>query len=78
MPVDFVAEAEKIINNYMTREKKTPAAAQSFAAAPDSTAAPALASAPKKPKSRFDFALNLMMILACIAIIVVFLYGITA
>jgi len=81
MPVDFVAEAEKIINNYMTKEKKKPATAipmQKAAAVPhppqraaSTTTRPA---APKK-KGAFDITLNIMMILACIAIVAVFVYG---
>jgi len=76
MPVDFVAEAEKIINNYMSKEKKghtTHIPREKAALTP-----PPVAVSPKPPKkqpSKFDVTLNLMMILACIAIIAVFVYG---
>ena len=65
MPVDFIAEAEKIIYNHMLKEKKY------------TSPSPVLPSViRKKPKtSAFDFTLNLVMIFACIAIIAVFVYG---
>jgi len=83
MPVDFVAEAERIINSYMAKEKRPPISngAGGVATTPHlhSTAVKALpVKAPAKAKAKkggFDFMLNLMMILACIAIVVVFLYG---
>jgi len=77
MPVDFVAEAEKIINNYMSKEKKLPAPVVAHHAPPAVPPRPAAKPA-KKRRSSFDFALNIMMILACIAIVAVFMYGMLA
>jgi hypothetical protein len=80
MPVDFVAEAEKIIYNHMARQKH-PATLKKVAA-PAASICPELppsrAAQPrsaKKKASKFDFVLNLVMILACIAIVAVFTYG---
>ena len=88
IPIDFVAEAEKIIYNYMaaSSKNKVPAhklktnerTAQNYTPLNKSeskinTAKPAQAR-PKK-LSRADFLLNIMMICACIAIAIVFLYG---
>lgn len=92
MPVDFVAEAERIIFNHIAGQKKTamakavaaPAAysSQLRAAAPaeaapvrvPKTTAPAARTGLKK-KGKFDFVLNLMMVLACITIVAVLVYG---
>jgi hypothetical protein len=84
MPVDFVAEAEKIIYNHMAAQKKSaktkeaavPAVytshVQKFSQHVPSGIVPARSA---KKTSAFDLALNLMMILACVAIIAVFAYG---
>ncbi|MCL2577086.1 MAG: hypothetical protein FWE27_03435 [Defluviitaleaceae bacterium] len=84
MPVDFVAEAEKIIYNHMARQKY-PATSKKVAAPAEYTypdfkktaysVAPASRTAAKKKTSKFDFVLNMIMILACIAIVAVFTYG---
>jgi hypothetical protein len=84
MPVDFVAEAERIIYNHVTKKQKGagPAAYTSQAKvspAPHSNFnAPAMRTGTKKKVSKFDVMLNIVMILACIAIIAVFVYGIMA
>ena len=83
MPVDFVAEAERIIYNHV---KGKPAAVPAVYTSPapvsgghhSSYNAPATRTGTKKKASKFDFMLNLVMILACIAIIAVFVYGIMA
>lgn len=90
MPVDFVAEAERIIFNHIAGQKKTalqkaavaPAAYSShmpkgknYPAPVTKTPAPATRTGTKKKTSKFDFALNVIMILACIAIVAVFVYG---
>ncbi|MCL1842342.1 MAG: hypothetical protein FWF79_00860 [Defluviitaleaceae bacterium] len=93
MPVDFVAEAERIITAHMSREK---AKINAVAAQGESTlrsrrksntmSAPTVTnyntsvqrSAGAKPSGKFDFVLNFMMILACIAIVAVFVYGMMA
>ena len=86
MPVDFVAEAEKIIYNHMVKEKKTAKAKEAavpgvytshmkaFAPAASSYSSPVMRTGTKK-NSKFDVTLNIMMIMACIAIAVVFAYG---
>ncbi|MCL2225437.1 MAG: hypothetical protein FWB96_10780 [Defluviitaleaceae bacterium] len=85
MPVDFVAEAERIIYNHMARQKyqatSKKAAAPAAYTYPEyptkqaSSVAPASRTAAKKSASKFDFVLNMIMILACIAIVAVFTYG---
>ena len=87
MPVDFVAEAEKIINNYMVKERDglpSPVVPQLPAPSPYTAQAVQAAKAAhvavpktkeKKQGSMFDLTLNLIMILACIAIVAVFVYG---
>jgi hypothetical protein len=77
MPVDFVAEAEKIIYSHLTKEKARAAAKESsvpsaYAPYMQKTAAPARA---KQKTNAFDFTLNIMMIMACVAIVAVFAYG---
>jgi len=74
MPVDFVAEAEKIIYNHIrtTRGHTIPAA---YAATAPAKPTPARR---KKKASAFDITLNIMMILACVAIAAVFAYGMLA
>ncbi|MCL1882129.1 MAG: hypothetical protein FWF81_00010 [Defluviitaleaceae bacterium] len=85
MPVDFVAEAEKIIYSHITKEKNH--GKQKEAAVPGVYTL----NMPKKSQaqnlsgrgartgarktSKFDFLLNIMMILACIGIVAVFAYG---
>ena len=79
MPVNFVAEAEKIINNYMEREKRgtlPSAKSHSPAIAPAKPATHQAKSAKAKKKgSKTDFVLNMLMVLACVAIVAVFVYG---
>lgn len=75
MPVDFVAEAEKIIYNHI-RATKGPGLPASYAASAPKAATPA--PKPKKKTGAFDITLNIMMILACVAIVAVFAYGIFA
>ncbi|MCL2373053.1 MAG: hypothetical protein FWC78_06590 [Defluviitaleaceae bacterium] len=62
LPTDLVAEAEKIIANYMT---KPPPAPNTVISAQQNN---------KKTK-RLDFALNIIMMLICIAIVAVIVYG---
>lgn len=80
MPVDFVAEAEKIINAHMGTKAAAPAVYTSHMPKPyiqPSLHAPATPTGTrKKPKtSKFDFILNMVMVLACVAIVAVFVYG---
>ncbi|MCL2198564.1 MAG: hypothetical protein FWB80_06550 [Defluviitaleaceae bacterium] len=83
MPVDFVAEAEKIICNHMATGKKAAAPAVYTSHMPKSYTqptynAPATHTGTKKttkPASKFDFVLNMVMVLACVAIVAVFAYG---
>ena len=83
MPMDFVAEAERIINNYMIRNKKN--APLSLSGGNLSTAPVAVTTSPKPAKaavrpvkkktSKVDFVLNFLMVMACMAIVAVFVYG---
>ncbi|MCL1844750.1 MAG: hypothetical protein FWF77_02490 [Defluviitaleaceae bacterium] len=76
MPVDFVAEAEKIIYNHIRTTRGASIPAAYAATAPVKNAAkPAPA---KRKTSTFDITLNIMMILACVAIAAVFAYGMLA
>jgi hypothetical protein len=81
MPVDFVAEAEKIICNHMRTGKRAAAPAVYTSHMPKTytqptSNAPATHTGTKKTKvSKFDFVLNVVMILACVAIVAVFAYG---
>lgn len=89
MPVDFVAEAERIIYNHVTKQKKHAMAggapAEYTSPAPKVLPAPANYNTPAtrtgtktKCASKFDFVLNVIMILACVAIVAVFVYGMLA
>lgn len=81
MPVDFVAEAERIIYNHVVRQRGGKVSAAN--AAPSALSqkhaglqVPVTRSVTKKKQtSKFDFALNVVMILACIAIVAVLAYG---
>ena len=88
MPVNFVAEAEKIITNYLEREKKSPLAIGKGQVSSAPVPAPAhmhhhtsaartqpKAAKPGKKSGKADFVINMLMILACIAIVAVFVYG---
>ena len=85
MPIDFVAEAEKIINSYMARGQKTAPISVgggslatppvSVATLPRPTATASRTAVKKKKGGMFDFILNLIMILACVAIVATFVYG---
>ena len=66
IPVDFVAEAEKIIYNYMAKNYTPP----TMVAAPFKR--PALK---VKRRVRFDFILYILMIAACIAMAFIFGFG---
>lgn len=73
IPVDFVAEAEKIINQYIMKKNRQaghPKNTEGFL--PPSM--PAKAVKPVKDK-RFDFALNMIMLLGCLAIASMFIFG---
>ena len=81
IPIDFVAEAERIINNYMIKNKSNISlSGGDLATAPVSVAAlprPAqVAVKPAKKKgSKVDFVLNFLMLMACITIVAVIVYG---
>ena len=77
IPIDFVAEAENIIFNYMARKHKN---MDSLHAYMDYCPPPAIVTAPdKRPaiKKRFrrEFMLYMLMIAACIAMAAVFAFG---
>ncbi|MCL1862307.1 MAG: hypothetical protein FWF78_01940 [Defluviitaleaceae bacterium] len=80
MPVDFVAEAEKIICNHMRTGKRAAAPAVYTSHMPKTYTQPtsnALAThtGKKKTISAFDVVLNIVMVLACVAIVAVFAFG---
>ena len=75
MPVDFVAEAEKIIYNHVVKGKNRDVY---VSPAPMATPSAAPAKKPKPKASAFDFMLNIVMLMACVAIIAVFAYGMMA
>ena len=90
MPVDFVAEAEQIINNYVKKNNRA-VAAVAYASTPKPSASvktpascggkasvPSFAKNPVKRKRDrgFDFFLNSLMALGCIAIVLVLLSGV--
>lgn len=81
MPMDFVAEAERIINNYMARDKSNVSlSGGSLATAPVSVAAlpkpaKAMVKPAKKKGNKVDFVLNFLMLMACVAIVAVIVYG---
>jgi len=78
-PMDFVAEAEKIIFDYVARKRKY--AGDSVHAYLDYTTPviiPAKAkgrAVKEKKRFRWEFLLNLLMVAACVAIAVVFAVG---
>jgi len=83
MPVDFVAEAERIIHNYMSRNTK--AAPISIGGGNLATAPVAVATLPKpavakakarKKSSNLDFVLNFILVVACVAIVAAFVYAV--
>jgi len=73
MPTDLVAEAEKIIANYMTRKTSASQEAEPIPL-PELAAIMQRVNASKKAK-RLDFALNFIMTVACIAIVAIIVYG---
>ena len=79
IPVDFVAEAENIIYNYMAKKHKTIGSSNAYM---DYCAPPTIFSVPDKrfvakTKRRFrlDFIIYMLMIAACIAMVAVFALG---
>ncbi|MCL2500483.1 MAG: hypothetical protein FWE90_09120 [Defluviitaleaceae bacterium] len=74
VPVDMVAEAEKIIHNYMIKNKKPLPAGfpptQVTGYAPEAPPLPA-----KRLPGRRDFFINIAMILACLVIAGLLAYG---
>jgi len=64
MPVDFVAEAEKIVNDFNLRKikKRAPAEVDRRAELPQ--------------KNESNFVTNFLMIIACIAVAAIFAFGV--
>jgi len=73
IPTDFVSEAERIIHNYMRNKKPLPNPS------PNIIAPVTTISKPKKTKTKertkTDFALNILMMIACMFLVVVLVYG---
>jgi hypothetical protein len=77
MPKDFVREAEDIIRGYVAQKNKQAKLAKAYSAtAPVQDAKPAPVARSAKKNKRFDTFLNLVMLLGCITIAAVFLFGI--
>ena len=76
VPTDFVSEAERIIHNYMRNKKSLPSSSPNITA-PVATIPKPNATKTKKTKERTktDFALNILMMLACMFLVVVLVYG---
>jgi len=73
VPVDFVAEAEKIVNNYIHRKSNVQAYTSAQAAL---TSAPPLKSKQSvKKKSGFDTFVNSVLFLGCIALLGILVYA---
>ncbi|MCL2203325.1 MAG: hypothetical protein FWB88_05250 [Defluviitaleaceae bacterium] len=76
VPVDMVAEAEKIIHNYMVKNKRPlPAGFPGKGKAKGYVPTYTPVAKKRGPSRAVDFFLNAMMILACLALAGVFLYG---
>ena len=87
LPVDFVAEAEKIIHNHVKKKYgvyKGNSVGIAYASTPSTKAVPstkpakATKATPRAQKSkgkRFDYALNAVMALGCFVIAAVLLWG---
>ncbi|MCL2873482.1 MAG: hypothetical protein FWE29_00965 [Defluviitaleaceae bacterium] len=78
VPVDFVAEAEKIVNNYMriktTGFKPNHLAHSSSEAAPTAHVSPSRKPAAKK-KSGFDTFINSVLFIGCVALLGLLVYA---
>ncbi|MCL2189656.1 MAG: hypothetical protein FWC16_11835 [Defluviitaleaceae bacterium] len=78
VPVDMVSEAEKIIHNYLVKNKRPlPKGLRAQGAPVGYAPASQTVNTTKKRKAsrRMDFYLNIIMILACLAIAGIFMYG---
>ena len=65
MPVDFVAEAEKIVSDFNLKRRSRKHATAAINEQVESA-----------PKSSSNFALNFLMVIACIAVAAIFIFGI--
>jgi hypothetical protein len=76
IPKDFVREAENIIRSYMHKSKQTELVKAYSASTPPnaSMTRPALTTRPVGSK-RFDTFLNMVMLLGCVTIAAVLLFG---
>jgi len=78
IPMDFVAEAERIINSYMARSPKSAPQIDggSFAHISSTGLSKPTVARQKKGRSRnVDVALNILLALACVVIVATFIYG---
>jgi len=77
MPVDFVAEAEKIISDYnLMRKNKIVGNTPAIIVPPAKRKEENNFIAPNSKKSRTNFALGFLMIVACLIITAIFAFGI--
>jgi hypothetical protein len=75
IPKDFVREAENIIRDFMDKKNKQAGLVKAYAASVPPESKPAIVPRPVKGNKRFDTILNMVMLLGCITIAAVFLYG---
>jgi hypothetical protein len=73
IPVDFVAEAEKIVNNYMRLKSNSPAKTYSESVIAGQKISERKASVRKR--SRFDTFVNSVLFLGCIALLGLLMYA---
>ena len=72
--VDLVAEAEKIIIDYMAKTHK-PVSIHAYLAEPVKWGYKSKFADNPKPKFRFDFMLYILMFAACLALAAIFTFG---
>jgi hypothetical protein len=76
LPKDMVAEAENIIRDYLVKNRRpVPAGFPGGGSGPVQMGYAPYKTAKKPARTRTDFLLNVIMVLACVAIAAVFAYG---
>jgi hypothetical protein len=77
IPVDFVAEAEKNITNYLQRKNQpAPQYCQTgFPSTYKAIPSKALKTVKKPDRKKFDFFVNLCMVLGCVMIVAALTFG---
>ena len=76
VPTDFVSEAERIIHNYMRNKKSLPSSSSNITAPVATIPKPKMAKTKNtKERTKTDFALNILMMIACMFLVVILVYG---